>query len=509
MTGDASSARVRSIRGIPFWPPAAVLAEVRRRRLVRDVAVLQASNALQRALGFGFSVAIARMLGVTGYGEYLLVLSLYATLNLVGNMGVGQFLVVPLAQSVATRDRQAIARGAGYVLKFGVALGLAVLALILVVGEWAGDLVMHRPDLGAMTQLVAAGILPTVAYTTCVTALQAGRRMPDLAAVEVFDLLAGRTFSVAFVLGGVAGGGVPAVLWGSVTGATLSAVHAAWWYRRVAVAQDGFPGLLPLAREAVTVPWRAYFRFSAIASVDKNVAQLIGQTPMLFLGRFASPEAAAYFGIAGKVFTLLAALHGGVSRAVSVRLSQEMATGGVAPVRRLFWKASLAWGAASAVAALALLAALPVFRWVYGEEYLPSVALVAVLGVLQAKQGLTIALGSIYLIAGRVAANALLKLPLLAIAYPLGSTLVGAWGATGAATYQLLLYVAGDVMYLGLILTPWFWRGVGVPGRDAPFHWPQAPRAAAGEGSTTTAPPPGGRDCSRTNGKGEGPAHVG
>ena len=446
------------VRGIPVWPPAAVVAEIRRRRLVRDVAVLQASNALQRVLGFGFSVVTARVLGVTGYGKYLLVLSLHSTLNLVGNMGVGQFLVVPLAQSVATRDREAIARGAGYVLKFGAALGLAVLTLILLVGEWAGDLIMHRPELGALTRIVAVGILPTVAYTTAVTALQAGRRMPVLSAVEVVDLLVGRGCAVGFVLVGVAGGGVPAVLWGTVVGGVLSAAHASWQYRRVAVTQDGFPDLPSLLGAALTVPWRTFFRFSAVASVDKNVAQLIGQTPLLFLGRFAGPEEAAYFGIAGKVFTLLASLHGGVSRAISVRLAQEMATGGVEATRAVFWKASLAWGGSSAVAAVGLLAALPVFRWVYGEEYLPSVVLVAVLGALQAKQGLTVALGSVYLIAGRVATNALLKLPLLAVAYPLGSWLVHAWGATGAATYQLALYLAGDVLYLGLIATPWFWR---------------------------------------------------
>jgi O-antigen/teichoic acid export membrane protein len=446
------------VRGVPIWPPEAVIAEVRRRRLVRDVAVLQVSNAMQRALGFGFSVVTARALGVTGYGEYLLVLSLYSTLNLVGNMGVGQFLVVPLAQSVATRDREAIARGVGYVLKFGAAFGLVVLTLILLAGELAGDLIMHRSDLGSLTRVVAIGIMPTVIYTTAVTALQAGRRMPVLSMVEVVDLLVGRGCAVSFVLAGVAGGGVPAVLWGTVVGSALSATHAAWQYRRVAVAHDGFPGLGGLLGAAVAVRWRTYFRFSAMASIDKNVAQLIGQTPLLFLGRFASAEEAAYFGIAGKVFTLLASFHGGVSRAISVRLSQEMGTQGVASTRRLFWKASLVWGGASAVGAACLLAALPVFRWVYGDEYLPSVALVTVLGVLQAKQGLTVALGSIYLIAGRVATNALLKLPILAAAYPLGSWLVHSWGATGAAMYQLVLYLVGDVMYFGLLLTPWFWR---------------------------------------------------
>ena len=71
------------------------------------------------------------------------------------------------------------------------------------------------------------------------------------------------------------------------------------------------------------------------------------------------------------------------------------------------------------------------------------------------------ALGAVYLIAGRVATNALLKIPLIMVAVPWGMWLVEGWGAMGAVVYQLTVYVAGDVVYLGLILTPWFWQSVG------------------------------------------------
>lgn len=457
----AAQSRLRTVWGVPYWPMRPALEALVRRRLARDIFFLQISNGLQRALGFGFSIVIARVLGVTWYGEYLLVLSLYSTLNLLGNLGVGQFLVVPLAQAVATRDRGAIARGTGYTLKFGLILGMLVVLAVLLAGEVVGDLIMHRPDLGNLTRIVVAGLIPSVAYNVAITSLQSGRRMSTLAVVEIFDLLVGRGCAVFFVLAGIAGGGVTGVLWGTVVGGAISAVHAVWWYWRIAVRHDEFPGLASLVRAGWSVPMGTYFRFSAIASVDKNIAQLFGQTPMLLLGRYAGPEEAAYFGIAGKVFTLLASLHGGASRALSVRLSQEMGQRGPASTRRLFWRGSLAWGGASAVGAIGLLAALPVFRIAYGPEYLPSVALVAVHGALQAKQGLTVALGAVYLIAGRVATNAMLKIPLIMVAVPWGMWLVEGWGAMGAAVYQLTVYVAGDVVYLGLILTPWFWQSVG------------------------------------------------
>ncbi len=58
----------------------------------------------------------------------------------------------------------------------------------------------------------------------------------------------------------------------------------------------------------------------------------------------------------------------------------------------------------------------------------------------------------------RVATNALAKLPLMALALPLGADLVQRWGAVGAAAYQLGAYLAGDVMYFTIIATPWFWK---------------------------------------------------
>lgn len=459
-------------RGMTLWPPRAAAEALFKRRLARDVFFLQASNTFQKGYSFAFGVVATHTIGVTGYGQYSLVGSLYQTVNLLGALGLGQFIVVPLAQAVAAGDREETAQSAGYNLKLSAVIGLLVLIAALGFGPWFGDVIMHRPEIGAWMRIMALAGIPAVLYNTCTTSLQACRRMRDLALVENVDAIAARTLGVGAM---VAGRGVTGLLWGTTIAAFLSTIFALHRYHRVAVREHGFPALPALLRAAWQVPIGKHFRLSSVAAVDKNVAQTFSQTPMLFLGRWAGPREAAYLALASNVFALMASFHGAASKALSVRLSQELKSRGAASTRRLFWRASLIWGSISIVGSLALIGLLPLFRWLYGPDALPSLALVLILAVITAKQGFTVAFGSIFLIMDRVVTNALMKLPIIAISLPIGVLLVQRWAAVGAAGYQLISYLIGDALYFTLLATPWFWRG-GANGRQAP---PQAFAAAA------------------------------
>jgi O-antigen/teichoic acid export membrane protein len=445
-----------------WWSPAGeprrLIESLLRRRLARDVALLQASNTVIKAYGFVFSVLVIRHLGAQGYGEFLLVFSIYQTINLLGSLGLGQFLVIPTAQAVARGDRATIAEATGYNLKLSAAVAVLVTAVTLAIGPWLGATWYARQDLGDLTRIATLGAIPSVLYNLAVTSLQASRRMRDLALVENVDAIAGRTLGL---LGLLAGWGVAGLVAGMTLGVAVSAVHGLYQYRRVAVRRDGFPGLRLLVGAARRVPLTRYIRFSFLAVADKNVGQFFAMTPTLFLGRWGGPEQVAFLNVASKVFTVLAAFHGAVSRAFSVRLSQELGRHGPAAMRRLFWRTSLTWGAISCLAAGVLFLFLPVFRWVYGEANIPDTGLVLILGLLMAKQGFTVSLGAVFLIMNRVATNALAKIPLLLVWLPLGVVMVQRWGAPGAAAYQLGAYLTGDLIYAGILATPWFWRGSG------------------------------------------------
>jgi O-antigen/teichoic acid export membrane protein len=445
---------------LPAGGPRRLLQGALRQRLARDVALLQASNSLIKLYGFAFSVLVVRLLGAASYGEFLLVLSVYQAINLLGSLGLGQFLVVPTAQAAAAGDRAGVAETTGYNLKLSATIAAVVVVVTLAIGPWLAGAWYGRADLGELARIAALGALPSVFYNLAVTALQATRRMGDLALVENVDAVAGRSLGLLAV---VAGWGVGGLVLGMALGGLVSAAHALYQYRRVAVGRDGFPDLGALLLVARRVPLRRHFRFSLLAVADKNVGQLFSQTPVLFLGRWGGPELVAFLNVSAKVFTVLAAFHGAVSRAFSVRLSQELGHHGPDAVRRLFWRISLTWGGIACLIAAGLFLCLPIFRWIYRPENIPSTVLVILLGLLMAKQGFTVSLGAIYLIMDRVATNALVKLPLMLVWLPLGALIVQRWGAEGAAAYQLGAYLTGDLIYFGLLLTPWFWRG----GRDA------------------------------------------
>jgi O-antigen/teichoic acid export membrane protein len=441
--------------GLTFWPPQRAAEALLRRKLARDVFWLQASNTLQKGYGFVFSVLAVRLLGVAGYGEFLAIQALYQTVNLLGNLGLGQFMVVPMAQAAATGNRAELARASGYNLKVSAVVALLVMIVALAAGPWLAGAWYGNAELGRLMRIVALGGLPAVAYNVATTALQAARRMGHIAAVENVDAIAGRALGIAAML---AGWGLAGLLWGMLVGDLIATGWSLYWYRRVAVEHHGFPDFRALLHATWQVPLRRYLRFSALAVADKNVAQLFAQTPVLFLGRWAGDIETGYFGVAAKVFTLLAAFHGAMSKALSVRLSQELAQRGPAATRRLFWRTSLLWGGLSTLAALGLALLLPLFRLVYGAQALPSVTLVVLLAALAAKQGFTVSLGSIFLIMDRVATNMLAKLPLIAVAMPVGAWMVQRWGAVGAAGYQLGAFAAGDALYFAILLTPWFWK---------------------------------------------------
>jgi len=457
---DTAASSAYQVGGVTLWPPVEAVRTLLRRRLARDISLLQASNALQKVWGAAYNVLSFRLLGDTGYGQFLLVLSLYNTVNLLGSLGLGQFLIVPLSQAAAAGDRNEVARACGYNLKLSFCISIGILVASLTFGPLLGELVYTGEmgtSLGMLMRIVALGSVPSIFYTLTTTSLQSVRRMRELAIVENVDGVLFRAIGVVALL---LGHGVPGMLWAVAIGGTLSALHALYQYWRVAVKQHGFPGFGELVREAVRVPFGQYFRFSALAVVDKNVAQFFAQTPLLFLGRWAGPEQAAYFGVASKLFSLLAGFHGAASRALSVRLSQEYGQLGAVATRRLFWRTLLLWGGLSTAGAVVLACLMPVFRWVYTPAALPSVGLVVLFALLTAKQGFTVTLGSIFLILDRVFVNVAIKVPLLLAAMPVGAWLVREWpgGAVGAAAYLLGAYLAGDLVYFGLLLTPWFWR---------------------------------------------------
>ena len=65
------------------------------------------------------------------------------------------------------------------------------------------------------------------------------------------------------------------------------------------------PALGEIVRAAPGMPYRRYFAFSALVSIDKNFANLLNLLPTLLLGRLASSADVAYFRVAYNLMNFL------------------------------------------------------------------------------------------------------------------------------------------------------------------------------------------------------------
>ena len=69
-----------------------------RARFARDVAALQVSNSAQKALAVVFWVVLVRLLSPAEYGQYVIVLAFFGTINLLGYLSLGPSLVTPVGR---------------------------------------------------------------------------------------------------------------------------------------------------------------------------------------------------------------------------------------------------------------------------------------------------------------------------------------------------------------------------------------------------------------------------
>ena len=427
-----------------------------RARFARDVAALQVSNSAQKALAVVFWVVLVRLLSPAEYGQYVIVLAFFGTINLLGYLSLGPSLVTRLAEAAAAHDADELRRIMGYLIKINAAWALPATALTWLVAVplsvWWHD---GEPLYGELVRILAPGAPLAVLTLTMTTALQSVSRMHSIALVEVCAKMTQTLLGVGAMVTGLGVAGlVSAIVIGQAVGCAIGLLA----YQRVLHRYHAFASLPAVMATAITVPWRAYFRFSALALVDKNVAALFERTPVLLLGRFMPPEQAAFYDAARKVLSFLAVFHGAVARKLRAALGERKGQAGLSAARSVFWRVTLLWTPLALALAAGLVVCLPLFRLALTPDVFPSLTLVIIFALHTGLMGLGVGFGSVFLLTDRIGLNIAIKTPINLAAVPLGALLVMNWGAEGAALYMLAAYSVGYVAYLSLLASNRFWQ---------------------------------------------------
>ena len=234
-----------------------------RARFARDVAALQVSNTAQKALAVVFWVVLIRLLSTAEYGQYVLVLAFFGTINLIGYLSLGPSLVTRLAEAAAAHDADELRRIMGYLIKINAAWALPATAITLLVATplavwWYGE-----PLYGELVKILALGAPLAVLTLVMTTALQSVSRMHSIALVEV----CAKTVQTLLGVGAmVAGLGLTGLVSATVISQAVGCAIGLLAYQRILHRHHAFASLPAVVATAITVPWRAYFRFSALAS---------------------------------------------------------------------------------------------------------------------------------------------------------------------------------------------------------------------------------------------------
>lgn len=456
------------------------------RRFAREVLTLQAGSFATMGLQFVTSVIIANLLNPAPFGVYYQARALLDLVAMLANLAVGHALITRLAAAHAQGDREESLRLMAYFLKVGLAVSLVEAGVGLLGGSYLGAVVLNDPEIGELARILFITPPLLVAFNMVILALQSTRQVKRLALLENGALMLGSLLNLGVV---ALGGGVSGLLYTVALTPVLTSGAALLVYRSTLPRMVGLPTLSQIVRAAPSVPFRRYFAFSALVSVDKNLANLIALAPTLLLGRLLASDAeVAYFKVASNLtLTLLAVPVSPISRNLYAKLAEVRARMGTAHIGKALVQVTLGGLAISAALTVGLMLAAPYVLQIYRPEYQPALGAMYGLGLRCATLGFAIGLGPLYQVLNAMKLAIASKVIPALVMVGVGSVLIESMGAAGAAWTVTITYLVGDV--ISACLAWWMLRRVRVSravqtesqplslrwtGRE---HWPSGTRA--------------------------------
>lgn len=400
-------------------------------------------------LQFVTSVIIANLLNPAPFGVYYQARALLDLVAMLANLAVGQALLTRLAAAYSQGDKEESLRLLAYYLKVGLTVSLVEAGVGLVGGSFLGAVVLDDPEIGQLARILFITPPLLVVFNMVVLALQSTRQVKRLTLLENGALILGSLLNLGVV---ALGGGVTGLLYTVAFTPFLTSVAALLVYRSTLPKMAGLPTIHQILNAAPSMPYRRYFAFSALVSLDKNFANLIALAPTLLLGRLATDADVAYFKVASNLtLTLLAAPMAPISRNLYAKLAEVRARMGVSHIGKPLVQVTLGGLAISAGLTVGLMIAAPYILQIYRPEYQPALGAMYGLGLRCATLGFAIGLGPLYQVLNAMKLAIASKVIPALVMVGGGWLLIGSLGAVGAALTVTITYLVGDVISACLV----------------------------------------------------------
>jgi len=420
---------------------------LRTSRGVRDVSVSILPQAVNSAVGFATSIALARGLGAAGMGTYSLVISISTALLTLSDLGIGHTAVRFASHAVAQGNKIAQYAVLRRALRWRLSTAALVCLAAFLAAPYIAERIWHTPEL---TRLIRLSI-PTAIFAALAAApiiyFQSMKQFARNAAVQCMQTLI--NFAGILLLAWYKKWSVETIILVSIVSSAIGAAV--------------FLGLVP--RETLWVSrrkrseWHADIKqlhprderldntsmeaFAACMVASFILSTLTLRADLWLMGIYLPADQIGHYTVAQKFSMPLMIILGALNTVLWPRASGVVAQQEAFALLRRTLKMSL-------LAALALLpyAFLVPFTapYVFGAEYAGSVALGQVLCFRCILALVTAPLGAVSYSFGMVRFYPLLNLVQLAMVVGLNILLLPTWGPMGAA----IALLANDT--LGLIV---------------------------------------------------------
>ncbi|MEZ5977100.1 MAG: hypothetical protein R3F34_02645 [Planctomycetota bacterium] len=222
-------------------------------RFVRDSAILQASGMLVAGGGVLSTLTLAHVIGDELQGVYILAISVYSLAFMLLNTGVQQAAVSQLGLAFARGQVDKVASWLAFVVKIYALAGLVLLLVLGPAMPWACRVLLDDAGVGRLAWMLTLVPLLDIPRVVTVIVFQAGRRMADVARIEI-GAEAARL--VCVVAGAFATRDPLGPSIGMIVATALASVFSMQIFRRAGASADGpkLPGVRYVLSHVRDVP---------------------------------------------------------------------------------------------------------------------------------------------------------------------------------------------------------------------------------------------------------------
>jgi O-antigen/teichoic acid export membrane protein len=361
------------------------------KKFIKDTFVLQFGSVFSSGIFFVGSVVLARVLGVDGYGQYVLIFAFISLVNLFTNWGEQGVALTIAPEAYAKGDINRFKEVIKYFFFITIISTLIVNIAVFFFAPQLTEMLYHNAQIGNFARVVLLMSILQIIYLFFTVILQIVRNVKYLAIIDIFNKFFHVSISVLLVLFGYG-------LWGIVYGKLLVAVMFLLFtvlaYTMLARKNESIPSLKELVFGIKYGIVKKFFRFGVAISLDKNIGSLFGLLPIILLGFHSSTDQVSFYKIAYSYIALPTVLLSPVARLLSVQLPQSKAYG-LDILRRDFWRSTLFSGFINmALVILFLVPAKYAVELFYGIEFIGSVEAIYYLSIVMILSGFNIGLGS-------------------------------------------------------------------------------------------------------------------